>query len=219
MTANLAFPGNSMAPGRFGAPSTNRVGRVAKSKPAPMHFTFASPIYAISEDGALHTILQLSGNANTAPPIKVLPPMARASGLNINNDRIFVATVGNCHGNPNGIYAADPSAGTVVSFLTGGSGAAGSGGTAIGTDGVVYAQIASGHGDVAGDYNDSVLALSPDKLAVEDYFTPAGSISWTLIRWAAPITTHPPFAAMRLCRQAWLREVAERLPAFATTSP
>ena len=123
----------------------------------------------------MHTILQLSGNANTVPPVKVLPPMARASGLNINNDRIFVATVGNCHGNPNGIYAVDPSGGTVESFLTGGSGAAGSGGTAIGTDGVVYAQIASGHGEVAGDYNDSVLALSPDKLAVQDYFTPAGA--------------------------------------------
>ena len=175
MTANLAFPGNSLAPGRFGAPSTNRVGRVARGEPAPMHFTFASPIYAISEDGALHTILQLSGNANTSPPVKVLPAMARASGLNINNNRIFVATVGNCHGNPNGIYAVDPSAGTVVPFLTGGSGAAGSGGTAIGTDGVVYAQIASGHGDVAGDYNDSVLALSPDKLEVQDYFTPAGA--------------------------------------------
>jgi hypothetical protein len=174
MTANLAFPGNSLAPGRFGTASVNRVGRVARSKPTPMHFTFASPMYAISDDGALHTILQLSGNAGTVPPVKVLPAMARASGLNINNDRIFVATVGNCRGNPNGIYAVDASGGTVESFLTGGSGAAGSGGTAIGTDGVVYAQIASGHGEVAGDYNDSVLALSPDKLAVQDYFTPAG---------------------------------------------
>jgi hypothetical protein len=175
MTANLAFPGNSLAPGRFGAPAMNRVGRVARSKPGPMHFSFASPLYAISEDGSLHTIPQLSGNANTAPPIKVLGSGARATGLNINNDRIFVATVGNCQGNSNGIYAVDPGSGTVVSFLTAGSGAAGSGGTAIGTDGVVYAQIASGHGEVAGDYNDSLLALSPDKLTVQDYFTPAGT--------------------------------------------
>src|SRR5258707_4596972 len=129
MTANLAFAGNSLAPGRFGAPSTTRVGRVARSKPAPMHFAFASPIYAISDDGALHTINQLSGNANTVASVKVLPPMARASGLNINNDRVFVATVGNCQGNPNGIYSVDPAAGTVESFLTGGSGATGSGGT------------------------------------------------------------------------------------------
>ena len=175
MTANLAFAGNSLAPGRFGAPSVNRIGRVARSKPAPMHFSFASPIYGISNDGALHTINQLSGNASTPPPVKVLPPMARASGLNIDNDRVFVATIGNCQGNPNGIYSVDPATGTVVSFLTGGSGATGSGGTAIGTDGVVYAEIANGHGEVAGDYNDSLLALSPDKLAVQDYFTPAGA--------------------------------------------
>ncbi len=175
MTANLAFAGNSLAPGRFGAPSVNRVGRVARSKPAPMHFSFASPLYGISNDGALHTINQLSGNAGTPAPIKVLPPMARASGLNIDNDRVFVATVGNCQGNPNGIYSVDLAAGTVVPFLTGGSGATGSGGTAIGTDGVVYAEIASGHGEVAGDYNDSLIALSPDKLTVQDYFTPAGA--------------------------------------------
>ena len=79
MTANLAFAGNSNAPGRFGAPSTNRVGMVARSKPAPMHFTFASPIYAISEDGALHTIPQLSGNANSAPGINGLVPWVLTS--------------------------------------------------------------------------------------------------------------------------------------------
>jgi hypothetical protein len=174
MTANLAFAGNSLAPGRFGAPSMNRVGRVARGKPAPMHFSFASPLYAISDDGALHTINQLSGSTNT-PPVKVLPPMARATGLNVDNERVFVATVGNCQGNPNGIYSVDLAGGTVVSLLTGGSGAEGSGGTAIGTDGVVYAQIASGHGEVAGDYNDSLIALSPDKLIVQDYFTPAGA--------------------------------------------
>jgi hypothetical protein len=174
MTANLAFPGNSLAPGRFGGPSVNRVGRVARSKPAPMHFSLSLPLYAISDDGALHGVTQLSGLATTAP-VKFLPPMARASGLNINEDRVFVATVGNCHGNPNGIYAVDPAGGTVASFLTGGSGAAGTGGTAMGTDGVVYAQIASGHGEVAGDYNDSLLSLSPDKLTVQDYFTPSGA--------------------------------------------
>ena len=90
--------------------------------------------------------------------------MARATGLNINAGRVYVATVGNCQGNPNGIYSVNLSDGAVSSFPTGGSGASGSGGTAIGTDGVVYAQIASGHSQVAGDYNDSLLALSADKL-------------------------------------------------------
>jgi hypothetical protein len=175
MTANLAFPGNSLAPGRFGAPAMNRVGRVARSKPSPPSFSFSSPLYAVTDDGSLHTIVQLSGNAKTVAPLKLLPPMARATGLNINGGRVYAATVGNCQGNPNGIYSVNLSDGAVSSFPTGGSGASGSGGTAIGTDGVVYAQIASGHGDVAGDYNDSLLALSADKLTVQDYFTPSGT--------------------------------------------
>jgi hypothetical protein len=174
MTANLAFPGNSLAPGRFGSPAMNHLGRVARSKPSPPPFTFSAPLYAVTADGSLHTLIQLSGNAKTVAPVKLLPAMARATGLNINGGRVYVATVGNCQGNPNGIYSVNLSDGTVSSFPTGGSGASGSGGTAIGTDGVVYAQIASGHGEVAGDYNDSLLALSADKLAVQDYFTPAG---------------------------------------------
>jgi hypothetical protein len=40
----------------------------------------------------------------------------------------------------------------------------------------VYAQIASGHGDVAGTYNDTVLALNPQNLAVQDYFTPSAAL-------------------------------------------
>ena len=75
-------------------------------------------------------------------------------------------------GNPNSIYAIKTADGTLASFTTGGSGASGAGGTAIGTDGVVYAQIASGHGNVAGAYNDTVLSLKADDLTVQDYFTP-----------------------------------------------
>jgi hypothetical protein len=174
MTANLAFPGSSLAPGRFGSAAMNHLGRVARSKPSPPQSSSASPLYAVADDGSLHTIIQLSGNAKTVAPLKLLPPMARATGLNINAGRVYVATVGNCQGNPNGIYSVNLTDGTVSSFPTGGSGASGSGGTAIGTDGLVYAQIASGHGEVAGDYNDSLLALSADSLTVQDYFTPPG---------------------------------------------
>lgn len=176
MTASVAFAGNSLAPGRFGTPSVSHVGRVARNKNTPpMHFSMSAPVYAVSEDGLLHSVLQLSGHTGAAAPVKFLPANARASGLNVNADRIFAATVGNCGGNANQIYAVNSSAGTVASFATGGSGAAGSGGTAIGTDGVVYAQIASGHSEAAGSYNDSVVALSPDQLQVQDYFTPEGS--------------------------------------------
>jgi hypothetical protein len=175
MTASVAFAGNSLAPGRFGSAAVNHVGRVSRNKTIPSpRITMSAPVYAVSQDGLLHSILQLSGIATTVAPLKFLPPMARATGLNINAERIFLATVGNCGGNANQIYSIDPSGGAVASFPTGGSGASGSGGTAIGTDGVVYAQIASGHGEGTGDYNDSVVALSPDQLKMQDYFTPEG---------------------------------------------
>jgi hypothetical protein len=177
MTASVAFAGNSLAPGRFGLAPVNHVGRVSRNKSAakgPL-FSFSAPVYAISSDGSLYNVLELSGNAKTVEPMKILPPMARATALNVNAGRVYAATVGNCGGNLNGIYSIDTKDGSVATIATGGSGAAGSGGTAIGTDGIVYAQIASGHGDVAGDYNDSVLELSPDKLVVQDYFTPAGA--------------------------------------------
>ena len=176
MTASVAFPGNSLAPGRFGLAPVNRVGRVSrnKSESTAPPFNLSAPVYAITDDGMLHTILQLSGNAKTVAPLKVIPPMARATALNINAGRVYAATVGHCGGNANAIYSIDLADGSVASFSTGGSGAAGSGGTAIGTDGVVYAQIVSGHGDVAGDYSDTVVGLSSDKLQVQDYFTPSG---------------------------------------------
>ena len=44
-------------------------------------------------------------------------------------------------------------------------------GTAIGKDGTVYVQISSGHGDLAGEYNNTVVALSSKTLTAKDYFT------------------------------------------------
>ena len=179
MTANVAFAGNSLAPGRFGLPGVNHIGRVArdKNKQPAMHFTMSPPVYAVTGDGYLHTVLQLSGNAKTVEPRKFLPPDARATGLNVEAGRVYAGTTGTCDSNTNGVYAIDPEKGAVASFITGGSGPAGDGGTAIGTDGVVYAQIASGHNDEAGDLSGAVVALNPQTLKLEDYFTPpdAGS--------------------------------------------
>ena len=108
--------------------------------------------------------------------MKFIPANARASGLNVNNGMIYAATINECGGSPNAIYALKTADGTLASLATGGTGASGAGGTAIGTDNVVYAQIASGHGDVAGTYNDTVLSLKPDDLTVQDYFTPSDTL-------------------------------------------
>ena len=79
-----------------------------------------------------------------------------------------------------------------MSFPTNGSGLSGKGGTAIGNDGTVYAQVANGKGEVAGDYHDTVLSLDPEDLKVKDYFTPSessptatttGGITPTVFQW------------------------------------
>lgn len=173
MTANVAFAGNSLAPGRFGLAGANHLGRVArnKTKQPAGHFTMSPPVYAVTGDGYLHHVLQLSGHDKTVEPKKFLPPDAHATGLNVDAGRVYAGTTGTCNASANGIYSIDPATGTVASFLTGGSGPAGDGGTAIGTDGFVYAQITSGHNDEAGDLTGAVVALDPETLKLTDYLT------------------------------------------------
>jgi hypothetical protein len=104
---------------------------------------------------------------------------------------MYVSTVDGCNTNPNGLYAAQftyptlykvPGKGyekpaswtTPTSFMTNGTGFSGTGGVAVNSKGdAVFGTVASGKGDVAGTYNDSVLNLDAKTLAVKDYFTPS----------------------------------------------
>lgn len=132
--------------------------------------------FAVGSDGYLH-ILNTSTGADLIPPIKFVPPNSRVSSLNFNENVVYAATLDGCGGNPNALYALDLAAEDhkVTSLTTNGSGLAGLAGTAIGTDGTVYAQIRYGRGDEAGAYHDTVVALGPKDLKVKDYFTPAGT--------------------------------------------
>jgi competence ComEA-like helix-hairpin-helix protein len=129
-------------------------------------------VLAVSSDGSVHPLYQSNG-ASFGPPLKFLPPKSLANGLNLNDNVLYAATVEGC-GGPNAVYAIDlaSDAHTVAKFETGGSGATGSAGTAIGNDGIVYAQVAEGRGDAAGQYRDTVVALTPKDLKFKDYFTP-----------------------------------------------
>jgi len=149
--------------------------------------------FAVSSDGYLRTLRQQDGDAKWIAPTQFVPAGSHVSGLNVDNNVIYASTNYACGGNPNGLYAAlytppqlapmpyepivAPASFSVVSFMTNGSGFSGPGGTAIATDGsLVYGQVAEGHGDVAGTYNDTVLALDPKTLEVRDYFTPSGTL-------------------------------------------
>ena len=134
-------------------------------------------LLAVGSDGNLHALYQSNG-ANFETPIKFLPPNARVNGLNLSDNTLYAATIDGCAGS-NAVYAIDLASDQypVVKFDTNGAGATGSAGTAIGNDGMVYVQIAEGRGEVGGQYNDTVLALTPKDLKVKDYFTPSAAVT------------------------------------------
>ena len=181
LTAALAMPGSSTASGRGGgfrrvvAPVTPAQ-PVIPPTPGLLATGFGRPgaFLAVGNDGDLHVLNTATGE-DRVPAIPFLPAGADVSSLNISDDTIYAATSNNCGGAPNAVYAADLSSATpkVASFVTNGAGPAGSLGTAIGKDGTVYVQISSGHGELAGEYNNSVVALSSKTLTAKDHFTPA----------------------------------------------
>ena len=171
----VAMPGSTT--GRSsGGPSIRRPGASSNSSSsAPSGVPFVAvfgrtgPVVALASDGTLHVVYQSDG-ADAMPPLKFVPAGSIVSGLNLDDAMLYGATVGDC-GGPNALYAVDLDAenSKVVSFPTHGSGASGSGGTAIGSDGTVYAQVAEGHGTVAGKYSDTVLALSSGRAESEGF--------------------------------------------------
>ncbi len=180
--------GAGRGPGAPGAPGGGRAMAPAgppMAPPAPPlfgagNFGRGANFAAIASDGSLHALNSANG-VDRVPGIKFLPPNAKVSAININEGVVYAATQDNCGGNPNGIYAIDlatvtgPATDTKVSTLElNGGGTAGNAGVSVGTDGTVYAQIPNGKGEVAGDYNDTVISLSKD-LKVKDYFTPSSA--------------------------------------------
>jgi WD40 repeat protein len=191
LTAALAMPGSSTASGRGAGfrrvPPANatpgsvaprpvpRVAPVASSEAGLLATGFGRPgaFLAVSSDGNLH-VLNTSTGEDRVPAIPFVPAGSNVGSLNISDDTVYATTSGGCAGTPNAIYAADLSSATpkISSFLTNGEGPVGTLGTAIGRNGEVYAQISTGHGEKAGEYSSTVVALSSKTLAVTDYFTP-----------------------------------------------
>ena len=172
----LVMPGGS-APGRFGG---NR--------------SQIALLWALNSDGYLHALRQQDGDNTTIPAQKFVPAGSKTTGLNISSaNTMYASTVDSCNNTPNGLYAVEftyptmyqiPGKGyatpakwaTPVSFLTNGTGFAGAGGVAANTRvDALFGTVASGKGDVAGTYNDTVLNLDAKTLAVKDYFTPTQS--------------------------------------------
>jgi outer membrane protein assembly factor BamB len=202
LTSDLAMPGSSAGGRRGGGPpppppaapgAPPQAGRRGGGGGGGGGGGFGrgpAVFWAVSSDGYLRTLRQQDGDAKWIPAVRFVPPGAHVSGLNVEANTIYAATINGCGGSPNGLYAAEftppqlppnpglplvkPAEFKVTSFLTNGSGFAGSAGTAAGSDGTIYGQIAEGRGEVAGSYSDTVVALAPEDLTVKDYFTASG---------------------------------------------
>jgi outer membrane protein assembly factor BamB len=139
----------------------------------PTTLTQLQALYAISSDGNLH-VLNSSTGQDLLPAVKFVPANAKVTSLNIWENVVYATTGDNCDGYRNALFAIDLLSRDkkVASFVPQGGGFAGTGGTAIGNDGTVYAQVMYAPGDAVGHYHETVVALSPKDLKVKDYFTP-----------------------------------------------
>jgi outer membrane protein assembly factor BamB len=190
LTASPAMPGSSTALGRGPAPAPGRgvpppatpgrgpVATPPAAPPAPGRaglfatgFGRSGVFIAVSSDGMLHP-LNTSTGADKVPAVRFVPAGSKVSGLNIFDNVVYAATEDGCGGAPNRLYALDFSTPDPVlsTFEARGAGPAGSGGTAIGTDGTIYAQFPEG--TASGDPADSVIAFSKG-LKPKDFFAPS----------------------------------------------
>ncbi len=140
----------------------------------PTTLTQLSALYAVSSDGYLH-VLNSSTGQDLLPSVKFLPPGARVTSLNVQENVVYATTGGNCDGFRNALFALDllSNEKKVAIFVPQGGGFSGIDGTAIGNDGTVYVEVSYAPGDSLGHPHDTILALTPKDLKVKDYFTPS----------------------------------------------
>ena len=134
-------------------------------------------VLALASDGRLHAFNLVSGE-DLLPPTPFVPPFAKTWSLNLVNNVLYTTTSQGCNGVKSAVYAmdlADPNY-KVSSFTAsaGGAGIWGRAGAAVTSGGKVLVDTGDGPYDAAaGNYSDTVLALSAKDLNLVDYYTPA----------------------------------------------
>ena len=203
LTASVAMSGSSSAAFRSGPPprppvkqpSDNTPKSKAKSEAEnklATGFGRLGGMFTVSSDGFLHTLNSSTG-ADLLPPVSFVPAHSNVSALNVVNNVIYAATTNRCGGKANALYAVDLTSEDkkVSKFEVNGGEISGIGATAIGADGTVYVQISRGKDKQPAQYDDSLVALTPE-LTVKGYFklpeTPAsprqqGGITPVVFTW------------------------------------
>ena len=129
-------------------------------------------VYAVSSSGMAHVLNPQTGD-DLKPPVKFLPPNAKAIGSILLDTTLYTATADNCGGAANGVWAIDLGSDTrtVTTWETKGGSIAGTAGPTFATNGII--SVATEDGDYSSSaYSDAVVALDPRTLMLKGWFTP-----------------------------------------------
>jgi hypothetical protein len=139
----------------------------------------------IAADGALYG-LDLGAGKVRYGPVQLVAPFAKSASLNLVDGVVYTTLAQGCGNGLSGVYAADvrdphhPVIRQMLLSNTDTAGIWGRGGPIIGKDGKIYGGTADGRTDpLAGDYSNSVVAITTKELSLVDYFLPS---NWDYIR-------------------------------------
>lgn len=142
-------------------------------------------LYVLSADGALFGLDLGTGKVRYGP-VQFVAAYAKALSLNLVDGVVYTTLAQGCGNALSGVYSVDvrdahrPIVKQVLLSNTDTAGIWGRGGPVIGKNGIVYGGTADGHFDAAaGDYSDSVVAVSAKDMKLVDYFLPS---NWDYIR-------------------------------------
>jgi outer membrane protein assembly factor BamB len=142
-------------------------------------------LYVLSADGALFGLDLGSGRVRYGP-VQFVAAYAKAQSLNLVDGVVYTTLAQGCGNALSGVYGLDvrdPHRAVVQQVLlsnTDTAGIWGRGGPVFGKNGIIYGGTADGHFDpIAGDYSDSVVAVSAKEMKLVDYFLPP---NWDYIR-------------------------------------
>ena len=170
--ANASGRGAANAAGRGAAGAGGQGGAGGRGR-GPTFGLGAQPIMALTSDGVLHFVSPVTAK-ELLKPIQFVPANAHATDLASVNGVVYTATVNECGGVPNAVWAIDPSGEDpqTTSWKTNGGSVSGT--LAFGSDGTIYAAIGDGK-SADGGYSNAVVALDPQNLKVKDWFTQPGA--------------------------------------------
>jgi outer membrane protein assembly factor BamB len=143
-----------------------------------------SILYVIAPDGNLYGLDLGSGRVRYGP-VQFVAPFSKNWSLNLVDGTIYTVLTQGCGGAISGFYSVDvrsrhhPLLRQMLLSNTDTAGIWGRGGAVVGANGRIYGATADGRFDaMAGDYSNSVVAVSQKDLNLEDYFLPP---NWTYL--------------------------------------